>query len=101
MENKLVKEFIEGVAKIKQDKNPTAGFELVKLKDRVGLCEMGCGELVKNQIIERRKSFTPIPHWRTYCKNCQCFLHPDGETIVKGGHKIQAIYSSYFNERNK
>jgi len=101
MENKQVIEFVEGVAKIKRDKNPTAGFELIKLKDRIGVCEMGCGEIVKNQIVERRMAFTPERHWRTYCRTCQSFLHPDGETIVKGGHKIQAIYSAYFNEKNK
>jgi len=101
MENKQVIEFVENVAKIKLDSNPTAGFELVKLKDRITECELGCGESVKNQVIERRLVFTPKIHWRIHCKNCHKFLHPDGVTLVSGAHKIQSISLAYFNDQNK
>jgi len=101
MKNEDINEFVESVAKVKYDKNSTVGFELVKLKDRSHVCQMGCGNIVTNQVIERKRAFTPQPHWRTHCKNCQAFLHPDGVNIVKGSHKIQSIFMAYFNERNK
>ena len=77
--------------------NPTLGFELVKLKDQHKLCELGCGEIVTNQIIEKRFGATPKSHWKTRCKNCDCYVSPDGEGFIKGGHQIQHAYMKHFN----
>jgi hypothetical protein len=81
--------------------NPTLGYKFLKLKDNSKLCEMGCNKIVTNQIIEKRLAFTPERHWKTYCRTCQTYLHPDKKTLVKGSHAIQSIYLAYFNERNK
>jgi len=128
MENNELKQFVESVAEIKtitpkregsvigepeivirngkvielgDDENPTLGFKLIKLKDQIKACELGCGQTVKNQIIEKRMAFHPEAHWRTYCKQCKGYLHPDGVTIVKGGHRIQSIFLDYFKKKNK
>jgi hypothetical protein len=129
MKNQDIKQFIESVAEIKllqpskdttkdsddinevvyrgerieinKKHNPTLGYKFLKLKDTSKLCDMGCNKIVTNQVIEKRLAFTPETHWRTYCKSCQGFLHPDGVTIVKGGHTIQAIYLAYFKDKNK
>lgn len=129
MKNEDIKQFVKSVAEIKElkpatdgsrppeemtpvlyqgewieidrDNNPTLGFKFIKLKDRYSECRLGCGEIVKNQIIEKRLALTPERHWRTHCRQCQAFVHPDGSTLIKGAHKIQAIYMAYFNEKNK
>lgn len=127
MNNKEIKEFVQQVAVIKELKpatspnirlddthhnevlvghqwieinketNPTLGFKLVKLKDKFKACELGCGEIVSNQVIESKVCTTPVPHWRTKCTNCDCFVSPDGKEFIKGGHAIQAAYSKHFN----
>lgn len=76
--------------------NPTLGFDLVKIKDRIALCELGCGEVVSNQIVEKRYCEFPVKHWRTKCKNCDCFVSPDGRGFIKGGAQIQNAYNRFF-----
>lgn len=80
--------------------NPTLGFQLIKLKDQHRLCELGCGEIVTNQIIERRYAQTPKKHWRTRCKNCDCYLGPDGKDFIKGSHAVQHAFARYFNDKS-
>lgn len=74
------------------DVNETLGWEIVKLKEIPKLCELGCGDIVCNQVVERRFAETPKPHWKTRCQNCGCYLTPDGEGFVDNGHAIQALY---------
>jgi hypothetical protein len=128
MKNKDIKQFVESVAEIKELKpvidgnfsedetvvfyngewiqldknvNPTLGYKFIKLKDRTKLCELNCGDIVNNQVIEKRVVITPEPHWITYCKTCQHYLHPNGKDFVKGSYAIQTIYMAYFNNQNK
>jgi hypothetical protein len=77
--------------------NPTLGFELIKVHDQHKICELGCGEVVTNQIVEKRYGQTPKPHWKTRCKNCDCYVSPDGEGFIKGSHAVQNAYARYFN----
>jgi hypothetical protein len=77
--------------------NPTLGFQLVKLKDQHRVCELGCGDIVTNQVIEKRHGQTPKSHWKTRCKNCDHYVSPDGLGFIKGGHQIQHAYMKYFN----
>ena len=81
---------------INKDSNPTLGLKFVKLKPQHRLCELGCGDIVSNQVVEKRLATHPKPHWRTRCTNCECFVSPDGEGFIKGGHQIQAAYMRYF-----
>lgn len=76
--------------------NPTLGFKLVKLKEKHRLCELDCGDLVANQVVERRLAFTPEKHWRTRCQNCAKFVSPDGVGFIEGGHAVAAAYTRYF-----
>lgn len=81
---------------INKDINPTLGLKFIKLKDQHRLCELGCGDIVSNQVVEKRLSTHPEVHWRTRCKVCDCFVSPDGEGFIKGGHQIQAAYMRWF-----
>lgn len=76
--------------------NPTLGFELVKVKEKNAICELGCGDIVTNQVVEKRYCETPKPHWRTKCNNCGCFVSPDGIGFIEGGHAVQAAYMKFF-----
>jgi hypothetical protein len=78
--------------------NPTLGFDLVKLKDKHSICELGCGEVVTDQVIERRLATTPKKHWRIRCKNCDHYVGPDGETFIKGSHAVQLVFLKHFNQ---
>lgn len=86
---------------IDQQSNPTLGFDLVKLKDNNKLCEMGCGKIVSNQVIERRFCYTPSRHWRTRCHNCGKYVHPDGESLIENGVEAAAVFNQHLAEKNK
>jgi hypothetical protein len=101
VENEFGEEETIEVFESGEDNNDTLPIEIKKLKPITKLCDMGCGKIVTDQIIERRLVFTPETHWRTHCRNCQKFLHPDGVTLIHGAHLIQSIFLTYFNNKNK
>lgn len=89
---KVDNEWVEITAK----SNPTLGFKFKKLKDKNATCELGCGDIVTNQLIEKRLSHTPMPHWRTRCNNCGHYVSPDGVGFIQGAHEIQSAYVRFF-----
>lgn len=82
---------------INKDENETLGFKIVKLKDKVRPCSLGCGMQVANQVVETRLSQHPQPHWRTRCESCKKYVSPDGKGFVEGGGaKIQNAYTAHW-----
>jgi hypothetical protein len=79
--------------------NPTLGFELVKIKDRIDSCELGCGVIATNQVIEKRFCSHPVPHWRTRCANCQKYVSPDGKQFINGGAQIVREFVKFFKQQ--
>ena len=79
--------------------NPTLGFALVKLKPIEKPCQLGCGRIVEDQIIEQRMAVTPFKHYRTRCKNCARFLSPNGSFV--NGHQIVHEYIVWKAKQNK
>jgi len=79
--------------------NATLGFDLVGIKPILRACELGCGDIVANQRIERRFNRMPEPHWRTKCVNCSCYVSPDGEGFIEQPSMVAAAYLKYFNDK--
>lgn len=79
--------------------NETLGFDLIKLKTQPKLCEIGCGKIVEGQVIEKKRSTYPKPHWRTRCSRCDCYISPDGEHLIKGTAAIQAAFVRFFKSK--
>jgi hypothetical protein len=77
--------------------NPTLQPKIKRLKPKTKMCELGCGELIADQVIEKRFCFSPERHWRTRCQNCGKYVNPSGGELVDGGHRIAVVYSKYFN----
>lgn len=80
--------------------NPTLGFELVALKEQHRLCELGCGNVVSNQVIETRLLQMPEKHWRTKCVNCGLHRSPIDGTMIDRT-QIQNVFWKYFYHKNK
>jgi hypothetical protein len=80
--------------------NPTLGFEFIKLKEQHRLCELNCGDIVSNQVIEKRLCTSPETHWRTRCANCKRYVSPEDGTMVTQ-HEIQSITWRYYYRKNK
>lgn len=125
MDKQTIKDFVKSVAEIKELKpvtdgsrppdestevmyegewieidrhtNPTLGFKFVKLKENIRPCMLGCGELVANQLVEKRVCTHPQMHWRTRCANCAKFVAPDGNGFIEGAHLVQMAFNKYFN----
>ncbi len=106
--NRLVKETVTEIDELTGEEievereitvNDTLGFDLVKIRDRVAVCELGCGDLVANQVIETKLVEYPKRHWRTRCKNCDCFVSPDGQGFIRGGTHIQGAFVQYFKQQ--
>ena len=36
----------------------------------------GCGNMVKNRVIQSRKNTKPVTHWKHQCKNCNMYKNP-------------------------
>lgn len=89
---------IETEEAINPKDNPTLGYELVSIKPIMRACELGCGDTIANQVVEKRFCHGPEPHWRTRCRNCGYFVSPDGKYFVDGAHAIAAEYVKYFNK---
>ena len=87
--------------KVSKNENPTLGFEFVKIKPIIKECVLGCGEMVENQLVERKLYEYPDKHWRTSCKNCKCTVGPDGKTFVKGTSNIQNAFYRWYLKRKE
>jgi len=126
MDNKLLKEFIASVADIKELKpvtdgsrppedgtqvvyqgqwieidrknNPSLGFKFIRLKPVQRLCQLGCGDIVPDQVIERRHVQYPHPHWKTRCATCHKYLMPTGELALNSG-SAQRAYHAWANSQ--
>ena len=84
-----------------QTTNHTLGFTLVKLKDQLRSCDIGCGMIIANQVIERRLAFTPQKHWRTRCQTCGKYRAPDGESLLEGSHLVHNAFLTWFRNKSK
>lgn len=78
--------------------NPTLGIKFLKLKPIYRVCELGCGDIVENQIIEKKLHAYPEPHWRTSCKNCNHTLAPDGNGFIKGSVNAQNVFFKWLSK---
>lgn len=78
---------------INMDVNPTLGFKLIRIKEQYRACDLGCGNQVANQVIEKKWHSYPKAHWRTNCTNCRAVVHPNGcELIHATGSQVQSIF---------
>lgn len=77
--------------------NITVPKKIKAVKHEPKLCELGCGQMVIDQKIEKSFHTWPESHWRTKCTNCQHYLHPNGKELVKGVN----AFRSHFFKKNK
>ena len=89
----------EVVEELVEEYNPTLPFIVGELKPNNKICELGCGEIVSNQVIYKRHYQSPQSHWKTSCKNCQKGLGPDGKTLIQGTTNIQNAFFKHFNSK--
>ena len=105
MDQDKLQAFIKSVSIVKEyapkygveaEPNPSLpGLKWMGLKPVERPCELGCGDIVADQRIERRLAFTPTRHWKTRCANCQRYVHPDGVTLVDTSQAAQKIYQAW------
>jgi hypothetical protein len=110
MDQDKLQAFIKSVSIVKEYKakygveaepNPSLpGLKWMSLKPVERLCQLGCGDSVIDQRIERRLAFTPTRHWKTRCANCQKYVHPDGGSLVDGSQAAQKIYQTWLAGEN-
>lgn len=86
---------------INKETNPTLGYEFVKLKEQNRACELNCGNIVPNQVIERRLNYHPKKHWKTKCVTCGKFVKPDGVGFDLNGTASQQSYIKHFAQKSR
>jgi hypothetical protein len=79
--------------------NQTKNFILKNLKPVARECSLGCGDMVINQRVESKYYSNPIPHWRTKCINCKCYVSPDGKGFVEGTNASIAAFDRYYGRK--
>ena len=98
------KEFKDRLTELAELKTPeteaTLDIEIKKLKAKYAECELGCGELVKNQVIESYRMTFPVDHMRIRCVNCKMCKHPNGKDLIHQ-NSFQAEYKKFLNNRDK
>ncbi|CAB4153776.1 hypothetical protein UFOVP641_25 [uncultured Caudovirales phage] len=62
--------------------DPYIGIVIKRLKPKERACELSCGRLVEDQVIEKRLILEPFKHYRTRCSNCSRYLSPRNGTMV-------------------
>lgn len=75
--------------------NDTLGFDLVRIKHKPKVCELGCGKIVEGQHVQITFNTHPFEHWRKKCTNCGCHVGPDGKTLYENGVQAQAAFYTY------
>jgi hypothetical protein len=92
--------FYEGTSiEIDRDHNPTLGIRITKLKPKYAACELGCGDVVANQVIQKMYNRTLVDHWRTKCATCGKYVHPSGEGFIKSdGTSVSTDFSNHFRK---
>lgn len=82
--------------------NPTLGIKFIRLKPRMHICEIGCGNIIDRQVIEKSYSTYPSPHWRTKCKSCGKYQHPSGEGLInEHGTTIANTFALYYRQKSR
>lgn len=99
MNKKEFEDFVSSIGKVKKI-NEFEGYEIVKLKDNYKPCELDCGQVIKNQRVERQRMFYPEPHWRIKCRNCQQCIHPSGKGFCRQ-NSFQAEFIKILNNKAK
>lgn len=79
--------------------NDTLGFKMVKVKPIAKICDLGCGKIVEDQVIEQRLSIYPTPHWRTRCVKCNAWLAPNGVDIIHGSPAAQSAFVKHLKSK--
>lgn len=78
--------------------NPLVGQQVVKIHAEPRPCRMGCGQTLKNQVIEYRQGQNPYIHWKVRCANCHNYLNPNGGDFIQGV-EVSNAYARYFKNR--
>lgn len=76
------------------------GIEIKKLKPRLAECELGCGKIVKDQIIEKQLMTYPIKHTRIRCADCCRCPHPNGEGFIHQ-NSFQSEFKKFLDKKDK
>lgn len=79
-------------------RNLTMMPRIKRIKQEPKPCELGCGEMVLAQKIDKTHHQWPEPHWRTKCTNCQHYVHPSGEGLVKG---VNVFHTHFAKKKTK
>jgi hypothetical protein len=86
------------VVDVNEKENPTLNFEIKKLKSVEKVCSLGCGDVVKDQVIEYRLNTVFGIHWRTKCTSCNLYLTPDGQGFIPA-HQIHEAYRRHYQDK--
>jgi len=83
--------------KINKHQNKTLGFEIIKLKPIYKSCELNCGNIVENQVINHTYYNDPVRYKRIKCVNCKKYQHPSGTGFVDvSSTNLTSFFRNYF-----
>jgi hypothetical protein len=90
------------VIELERTFNPTLGIKFIRLKPRMEICEIGCGNIIDRQVLEKNYTTYPVPHWRTKCRTCGKYQHPSGDGLIEDkGTTIANTFATYYRNRDK
>lgn len=91
----VLKQIEEDSSMIVDGVNITIPKRIKRRKPQAKLCELGCGKIAVDQVVEISYHTTPYKHKRERCKFCQYYKLEDG-TFARNAQQMQ-----FFLTKNK
>jgi hypothetical protein len=73
---------------------------VVKRKPHIHGCQH-CGKTVTDQQVQVRLAQDPVPHWRTRCHTCKCYINPETNQPIEDQHLSTALSKISSYHKNK
>jgi hypothetical protein len=85
---------------VKREVTVKGELVVVKRKSHIHGCQH-CGKTVTDQQVQVRLAQDPVPHWRTRCHACKCYINPETNQPIDEPHISTALSKIAAYWRNK
>ena len=85
---------------VKREVTVQGGLEVKKLRPHLHHCDY-CDKTVTDQKVVCRIAQDPVPHWRSRCQTCKCYLHPETQKPIEEPHISSVLNKLGVYWRNK
>lgn len=98
--DRVLNEIAEDSSVVVDGVNITIPRKVKGVKREPKLCELGCGKIAVDQVVDITFQKYPEKHWRKKCNFCQYYQLPDG-TFARNSQQLYSILSKKMTKADK